>query len=373
MSNVPTNSAVHSHRNSPVPTWPMVSAKFMELRKRRGLMIALVSVNVGLPSLFLLIRLISHAVAPHSYGPAGGYEVFGSLIVAVMYLLGFIVAATLGASAGSADYTEGVFRHLVITGRSRVALYFARIPAGLMIIIPVVALGITIVSTVCVMAAPTSSSYDGLSGLPAGMSKAAFVSWAEHHPTQALCGMGNPIQKQSGTQIVCGPNNAIIEVHQSNGLISTTPATSAEITEGAVVSAKLNYVGYSKTFLSPSLKLILETGLWTELWAALGYVVGLGLSSLMGQRTVPMVLLVVYEIILSPLLSRAQIPHLINVQRSMLGLAMARIEPGALPSIVNGQGGKPLSESLGVSIIVIAGWVLVWTALGAWRMARRDA
>ena len=36
-----------------------------------------------------------------------------------------------------------MFRHLVITGRSRLALYLARIPAGLAIILPLVALAFT--------------------------------------------------------------------------------------------------------------------------------------------------------------------------------------------------------------------------------------
>ena len=35
---------------------------------------------------------------------------------------GFIVATTVGCTAGSRDLTEGMFRHLVVTGRSRLAL-----------------------------------------------------------------------------------------------------------------------------------------------------------------------------------------------------------------------------------------------------------
>ena len=48
-----------------------------------------------------------------------------------------------------------MFRHLVVTGRSRLALYLARIPAGLAIVVPLVAIGYTIVCAVCVFAAPT--------------------------------------------------------------------------------------------------------------------------------------------------------------------------------------------------------------------------
>jgi hypothetical protein len=95
----------------------------------------------------------------------------------------------------------------------------------------------------------------------------------------------------------------------------------------------------------------------------------------MGQRTVPVVLLIVYEIVLTPLFSRVGIPHLINVQRGLVGLAMAHIEPAGLPAVFGGMNGgnKLLTESTTVAIIVIIAWIVIWTGLGAWRMATRDA
>ena len=123
--------APRDHRGSWIPTGAMIATRFMELRKRRGLMIALIVVNIGIPTVFLVVRLLLHAFAPKSYGPAGGYDIYTDLVAGVMYVFGFIVAATLGCTAGSIDLTEGMFRHLVVTGRSRLALYLARIPAGL--------------------------------------------------------------------------------------------------------------------------------------------------------------------------------------------------------------------------------------------------
>jgi hypothetical protein len=38
----------------------MIATRFMELCKRRGLMIALIIVDVGIPTIFLLIRLLAH-------------------------------------------------------------------------------------------------------------------------------------------------------------------------------------------------------------------------------------------------------------------------------------------------------------------------
>ncbi len=361
----------------------MIMTQFMELRKRRGLMIALVAVNIGIPTIFLVVRVVAHAVAPHSYGPAGGYSIFEALIAGVMYIFGFIVAATLGCTAGSVDLTEGMFRHLVVTGRSRLSLYFARIPAGLMIIVPVVAAGIFIVCSVCVAAAPTKLNFDGISNMPVGLSRQGFITWAEDHPKLAICEMPYNYNGPTPNSVQCGPRNQLVEVKNKSGVPTATSPTKAEERKQAIRTAKQNFASYGTTFLSPPLKLMIETGLWVELWAVIGFLVGLGLSSLMGQRTVPVVLLIVYEIILTPLFSRVGIPHLINAQRGLVGLAMAHIEPAGLPAVfgiggvARGGGGGPgvqlVAESRTLAVIVIVAWIVAWTALGAWRMAKRDA
>ena len=189
------NAAPRDHRGSPIPTGAMITTRFMELRKRRGLMIALIVVNIGLPTVFLVVRLLAHAIAPKSYGPAGGYDIFTNLVAGVMYVFGFIVAATLGCAAGSVDLTEGMFRHLVVTGRSRLALYLARIPAGLAIVVPLVAIGFTIVCTVCVTAAPTKLNFDGVN-VPAGLSRAGLGTGQKDIRTRSFAistsGSGRP-------------------------------------------------------------------------------------------------------------------------------------------------------------------------------------
>jgi hypothetical protein len=370
--------ATESRRNSFLPNGAMIMTRFMELRKRRGLMIALFAVNIGVPTIFLVVRLIAHAVAPHSYGPAGGYSIFETLNAALIYIFGFIVAATLGCTAGSVDLTEGMFRHLVVTGRSRLSLYFARIPAGLMIIVPVVATGIIIVSAVCVAAAPTKLSFEGINNMPAGLSRQGFFTWAEEHPRMAICNLNYNFKgPPPPSEVQCGPHDELVVVKNASRSIVATGATKAEVEVQAMKSAEQNYASYKTTFLSPPLKLIIQTGLWVELWAIIGFLVGLGLSSLMGQRTVPVVLLIVYEIVLTPLFSRVGIPHLINAQRGLVGLAMAHIEPAGLPAVFGGTQGNGqshlLSETTTVAVIVIIAWIVVWTALGAWRMATRDA
>jgi hypothetical protein len=369
----------------------MITTRVMELRKRRGLMIALAFVYIGIPVIFLTIRLISHAVAPDSYGPAGGYDIFTTLVAGFMYTFGFIVAATVGCTAGSVDLTEGMFRHLVITGRSRVALYLARIPAGLAIVIAMVAVGYTIVCAVCVFAAPTQLSYDGVN-VPQGLSRPALDTWAAAHADEVICNFnyfGGPKSLNAPPpDVPCGngqtsgpPPGAVIQT--PNGKTITVPAheTQAQIEAFAKSVANEDYADYSKNFLVPSYSLMIETGLWISLVAVAAFIVGLGLSSLIGSRTVPVIILIVWELVLTPALSVHLISHLLNVQRGILGLALGHVEPGGLPLPFgpgggggNGPGGNALlPESTELAVLVIVGWIVVWTALGAWRMATRDA
>ena len=365
------------HRGSPLPTLSMITTRIMELRKRRGLMIALVAVDIGLPAIFLTIRLISHAVSPKSFAPAGGYDIFTNLVAGVMFIFGFIIAATLGCTAGSVDLSEGVFRHLVVTGRSRAALYFARIPAGLAILVPIVLVGFTIVCAVCVFAAPSKLNYDGLT-VPASLSKPALISWAEESTNAGNVVCAFNYQGPINVPLPCGPNGAVI-IKGGPGqppATATATATKAQIEALAGKIAAQDYADYHNNFLSPPFKLMVQSLLWLELETAIGFIVGLGLASLMGQRTVPVVLMVILEIVLTPLLATARIAHLINFQRALVGLAAAHVEPNGLPTVFahgGGGGGSGLiPESTLLASLVIVAWLVVWTALGAWRMSRRD-
>ncbi len=360
------------HRGRPLPTWAMIRTRIMELRKRRGLMVALIAVNIGIPALYLSIRLITHAVAPKSYGPAGGYDSFSNLVAGVMFIFGFIVAATLGCTAGSVDLSEGVFRHSVVTGRSRIALYLARIPAGLAIVIPIVAAGFVLVCAVCVFAAPTKLNYQGVT-VPSGLSRTQFVTWAQQNSQAVDCQF--PYRGPVDLFPTCGPPGGNGAVIITKGGATMHRATPAQMKTLAVEVANQNYLNYSQTFLSPPVKLMIQSGLWLELETIIGFVVGLGLGSLMGSRTVPTVLMIILEIVLTPILSVAHIPHLINVQRGVVGLATAHLEPTGLPSVFGGHGPGAngiIPESTAVAVLVIVGWLVVWTALGVWRMATRD-
>jgi hypothetical protein len=387
----PSTPTSRDRRGSWIPSGAMISTRFMELRKRRGLMIALMVVTIGIPTVFLVIRLLFHAFAPRTYGPAGGYDIYTAMVSLVLYVFGFIVAATLGATAGSSDLTDGMFRHLVVTGRSRLALYLARIPAGLAVIVPLVAVGFTIVCAVCVFAAPTRLVYDGVT-VPPNLSPARLESWAAAHANEVVCGFpvritpSTPDGSLIGTVVGTAPCNngrgGPVTIQQGPGAPSQPAQASAgQIRQAARLIARMDYSDYTRQFLYPSISLMIKTGLWLELEALIGLVVGLGLGSLIGQRTVAVVLMIVLEIILTPILSRARIPHLINLQRAVVGLATAHLTPGGLP-VLGGGGGGPgggagnprlIPESTTVAVCVIVAWLVGWSILGAWRMMTRDA
>jgi hypothetical protein len=77
--------------------------------------------------------------------------------------------------------------------------------------------------------------------------------------------------------------------------------------------------------------------------------------------------------ILTPIVSAADLPHLENLQRSVVGLAVAHLEPAGLPMAGPGAGLSLLPESATQAVCVIIAWLVGWTILGAWRMMTRDA
>jgi hypothetical protein len=357
----------------------MITTRVMELRKRRGLMIALIAMNIGFPAVFLLIRLLAHALAPYANPPAGGYQIFVILAGGFLPTFGFILATAVGCTAGSRDLSEGMFRHLVVTGRSRPALYLARIPAGLAIIVPLVAVGYTIVCAVCAFAAPAFIT-DSNVNIPPGLSRAAFENWAGDHAEPVICNLG--YNGPTPRNVTCaGPPG------WSKSAITPSQPAPAAVEALAIKIAKHGYSGqngYTAIVRHPSVPLMIETGLWLELGATVAFTVGLGLASLMGQRTVPVILLIVFQTILTPILAAVVIPHLQDLQRSLVGLAVARLEPSGLPlgfGLPGVAGGlaRPgatqalLPESAAQAACVIVAWLACWTILGAWRMMTRDA
>jgi hypothetical protein len=368
----PDRAAVPGRSRSWVPSWGLIATKHLELRKRRALMVVTALLIVGLPVLVLGIRLVFHLADAKSYGPAGSPSAF-QFLCQPMSEFGFIMAATLGATAGTTDLSDGMFRHLVITGRSRVALYLARIPAGLAIVLPLVAVAFTLVCLVTSYAGvpqPASISANGIP-VPAQLSEAQLKSWVLRHPRQ---------YEQAFVKVVP-------QLAPASGRIPVSHPAAPPAIGRNIATVYGEYTSDETGQLNPPVNEMAKIGLWLELDIGVGFLVGLGVGSLIGQRTVSTVLMIVLQIIVTPILAAHVIPYFINGQRVVVGVALDQLRPAVLAG--GGAGAGPGGPghvlfggrgALGIPpmptwamITVIVGWIVGWSVIGAWRMATRDA
>jgi ABC-type transport system involved in multi-copper enzyme maturation permease subunit len=109
----------------------MIGADFLKLRKKRGTLIwALVLVLAPLVVYFIW-KGVQHSSNPAEHGPAGGIGGFKDAMPVLALFFGPLAAIMIGTDGGAGDLAAGVFRDLVVTGRSRLALFATRVPAAL--------------------------------------------------------------------------------------------------------------------------------------------------------------------------------------------------------------------------------------------------
>ena len=127
---------------------------------------------------------------------------------------------------------------------------------------------------------------------------------------------------------------------------------------------------------------MVKIGLWLVLELSIGFVVGLGFGSLVGQRTIATIVMIILELVVTPIFAGVVILYFINGQRLLVGVAMDQLRPILLSGgQVHGGGSRAFGgRALGIPpmptwamISVIVGWIVMWTAVGAWRMVTRDA
>jgi ABC-2 family transporter protein len=124
----------------------LVGAEFLKLRKRRGLVLSALALTVVPMIIAYTVLLILHAVDATKHGPAGGLENFsGSMDL--LSQLSVVAAILVGSTLGAGDLGSGVFRELVVTGRSRLALFAARVPAGLGLVLSLVGAAFAVTAT----------------------------------------------------------------------------------------------------------------------------------------------------------------------------------------------------------------------------------
>ena len=119
----------------PVPR--LAGADLLKLRRNRSLSAVTAVLTIGAVAITVAVMELLHVASPAKHGPAGGVANLGHLAF-LMTLLGTAAAAIVGSRVGAGDKDAGVYRDLVVTGRSRVSLYLSRIPAGFAYLLPFV-------------------------------------------------------------------------------------------------------------------------------------------------------------------------------------------------------------------------------------------
>jgi hypothetical protein len=279
-------------------TMRMVRAEVLKLARRRGVVIASILLTVGACVLIMVIPELFHLRAESTSSPAGGYRGLyrGS---AVLVVIGSVACFIVGSAAGTGDVSSGIFRDLVATGRSRWALFGARVPGALAFFVPIFTVAFLV-----------------MSGLDLWFSAAA---------TSGLS---------------CGPG-------------------------GFCPDALLQQ--------APTFSVFVHWYLWALLASCFDLIVALGLSSLLGSRSITLGILLPFELFVAPLLS--QVDAIAGVRQIFFTQSLGATMP---PQLGGGGGsahlfGNQVTTSLGMAWLVIALWLVVLTAAGAWRTASRDA
>ena len=94
---------------------------------------------------------------------------------------GPLAAIMIGTDAGAGDLAAGVFRDLVVTGRSRVALFAARVPAalGLCWLVMLVAYVVMVIGTYALASGtPTPGAALVINGLLFTLFSPASYAWS---------------------------------------------------------------------------------------------------------------------------------------------------------------------------------------------------
>jgi hypothetical protein len=119
----------------------MVSSEILKLRKKRSTMLWGLFLGAGSIVIYYAYAALDHASDPTHHGPAGGTLGFARGLQGLAILIGPLAAAMIGTESGAGDLASGVFRDLVATGRSRLALFLVRLPAAILVTFACLAVG----------------------------------------------------------------------------------------------------------------------------------------------------------------------------------------------------------------------------------------
>ena len=253
----------------------LVRAEILKLATRRGLIMASALLTVGATIATFAILAGLHATDPTHHKLIGGLSHFDDGMYSLTQLA-TVAAVLIGATAGAGDLAAGFFRNLVVTGRPRTSLFAARLPGGLVVLLPLVAVAYAI-----------------------------------------LAGLSQVVPGNRGT---------------------------------------------------PSTTLMIESGLWLELYVGAMCLLALGLASLLGSRATTLAVLAGLQLLVTPVVQGLHNPGV--GAEAVLGIALWKLAPKEL---LNGAPPGHIGMSVVATVAVIAAWLLLALGLGAWRTITRDA
>lgn len=123
----------------------MTGADLLKLSKKMSTVVWALVLALGPLLILYAVKAIQHSSNPGKYGPAGGIEGLTDGVRLLGLFFGPLSAILVGAEAGAGDSSAGVFRDLVVTGRSRVALFASRVPAALALILSIALVGFVVI------------------------------------------------------------------------------------------------------------------------------------------------------------------------------------------------------------------------------------
>jgi ABC-type transport system involved in multi-copper enzyme maturation permease subunit len=109
----------------------MVGADFLKIRKKRGTLIWALVLTLAPLLIFFVVKVVQHSSSPAEHSPAGGTASYVDALRILALFFGPLAAIMIGTDSGAGDLAAGVLRDLVVTGRSRLALFASRVPAAL--------------------------------------------------------------------------------------------------------------------------------------------------------------------------------------------------------------------------------------------------
>jgi hypothetical protein len=159
------------------------------------------------------------------------------------------------------------------------------------------------------------------------------------------------------------PRWSLFSARIPGGLGVLLPITALAYAATAVLSPVAH--GAQET---PSTALVLEAGLWFELYISAMFLLALGLASLLGSRATTMGILAGLQLLITPVVQGLHNPGV--GAEAVLGLALWRLAPKEL---LHGASSGHLGMSLAAAIVVVLAWMLLALGLGGWRTVTRDA